>query len=508
MILDKLFAQTPQHPLADPKELKRILAELPVDNAYKTIDEIAGWFESLEQVDGFRTDRLADVVNQLDLVAQPAIRKLTREFLTSPRLSRSDERRIWTTAFQFWQRLALLNGRVVQAALAGDKGSDALKPLLPLCLTRQISALVASFKWLNFQHRAAGKEFWRHIGKLYLVAVDNKIATRPVTMFPGTATTTTSTPEQEYLKALLLSASSLDSLHPMEIELAAKLIAHFLPRFAMAGGEIPGMLYWVDAAQGAGPQRLATSPSASPSLRLIAPGTAPDELAAMLRLVERGNIPDELNLGGQYPARTLVKVLRHLALYWAPQPPMRQHKRHPVKSMLSVLHGFDACADILDPAVISPPEVTERWSVDNVSLGGFGASVEPVRDDWLRIGTLVCLRPDGGDNWLLGAVRRYGRQGDTMASIGVQTLARKATALDFRPRTTGSYTSPLSLRGILLHEEMPGDEVRVVLPATAFDLRESLDGVLEGRRVLLMPVVCEESCSDFDLGRYRLRYAE
>jgi hypothetical protein len=40
-----LFSSRPEHPLGEPKELKRVLAELPLDNAFKTVDEIHGWLE-------------------------------------------------------------------------------------------------------------------------------------------------------------------------------------------------------------------------------------------------------------------------------------------------------------------------------------------------------------------------------------------------------------------------------------------------------------------------------
>lgn len=40
--------------------------------------------------------------------------------------------------------------------------------------------------------------------------------------------------------------------------------------------------------------------------------------------VERGQIPAELNLGGEYSAKVLLPVLRHLARYWAAEPPQRE----------------------------------------------------------------------------------------------------------------------------------------------------------------------------------------
>ena len=44
MILN-LFSSRPDHPLGDVKELKRVLADLPLD-AFKAVDEVYGWYES------------------------------------------------------------------------------------------------------------------------------------------------------------------------------------------------------------------------------------------------------------------------------------------------------------------------------------------------------------------------------------------------------------------------------------------------------------------------------
>ena len=73
-----LFSSRPDHLLGDAKELKRVLAELPTDNAFKTVDEIYGWFESLRLADDFRVDHFFAVVRQLDEAAQ-AVRQQFRD---------------------------------------------------------------------------------------------------------------------------------------------------------------------------------------------------------------------------------------------------------------------------------------------------------------------------------------------------------------------------------------------------------------------------------------------
>ena len=65
-MLLNLFSSRPEHPLGDPKELKRTLSELPIDNSFKAVDEVYGWFESLRAAHDFKVDHLFDVIRQLD----------------------------------------------------------------------------------------------------------------------------------------------------------------------------------------------------------------------------------------------------------------------------------------------------------------------------------------------------------------------------------------------------------------------------------------------------------
>ena len=107
-MLLNLFSPRPDHPLADAKELKRVLSELPVDNAYRAVDEIHGWFESLQVVPDFRADLLFDVVRQLDEATQPHLRRMARDYLHSPGLSKNDERRLSAMFFAYWGEVANL----------------------------------------------------------------------------------------------------------------------------------------------------------------------------------------------------------------------------------------------------------------------------------------------------------------------------------------------------------------------------------------------------------------
>ena len=499
-----LFSSRPDHPLGDPKELKRVIAELPLDNPFKATEEIYGWFESLQTANDFRLDHFLDVVKDLDEAAQPHVRRLSREYLNSPRLSKSDERRLWTMGYNYWGEVSSLYARCIDREKQNpkDKGSNAIKTALPLVATRLLAARVTQLKWVEFRYGPIGEDLWRGLGQSYLAAEEAGYAQKPVQLYPSQPGLTCVA--QQYLQALVFYSSSMDSLMPLEIELAERLIVQFQSRFVFSSQCLQDSVYWIDAASGSAPARLARLPSQhSSTLRFFSPGTAPQALGELMRTVERGEVPTDLNLGGEYPAKAVLPVLRHLATYWAQEPPQREHLRHNVKTRISVLQGFDDCFTVFagDIARLGKERTAESWVVDDVSLGGFGASVVEL-SEWLKIGILLSIQPEGGENWVLGVVRRYNKESETHANVGIQSLSRKALSVELRPRTSG-FSATGAIPGLWLHDSHLPGEARFVLPITSFDLRESLEFIHDGHRYLLTPIELEEVGNNFEIGRYR-----
>lgn len=219
-------------------------------------------------------------------------------------------------------------------------------------------------------------------------------------------------------------------------------------------------------------------------------------------------MPESVNLGGQYPAKLVLPVLRHLAMYWAAQP-LREHQRHVVKTRIAVLNGFDDSFTVFagEVARLGKERSAESWVVENVSMGGFGAGVEDLRGDWLKVGALLSMQPEGGENWVLGAVRRYSKDSDAHASVGIQSLSRQAQSVELRPRTSG-MSAMSAIPGVWLREGNAPGEARLVLPPASFDLRESLEFSHDGRNYLLTPIELESSGSDYEIARYREHVAD
>ncbi|MDR2450876.1 MAG: hypothetical protein LBE85_03705 [Candidatus Accumulibacter sp.] len=502
MILNFFSAARPNHPLGDAKEFKRALAGLPQD-PFKAIDEVYTWFESLRQADDFRPNHLFKVVSSLDEAVQRHLKSLSRNYLQTPRLSKNDENRLWSACFNYLGEVSWLYAHCVERFHKNpkDKGNDVFKGSLPLAAARCMAARAGQIKGIDYRYGVVGEDLWRGLGLPYLTAETEGYSTKPVQLYPGEHGMTSVA--QQYLRTLVRESSSIGMLLPFEIELADRLIAHFLPGFVFGKEYLPGSMYWVDAAGTQPPTRLAAPPAQSvASLRFFQPGTAYPALEALMRQVERGTIPDELALGADLSAADVLKVLQHLALYWSPTAPQREHVRHAVKTRMAVLQGFDSSLAVFagNVARLGVERLAESWVVENVSQGGFRAGTNEA-GDWLKVGSLLCMQPEGGNNWILGVVRRRSVNTDTQ-TVGIQTLSRNAQSIELRPRTSG-FSATDAIPGILLREESGGDLMRLLLPSGSFSVRAILEFVLDGKRHLLTPVELEEADGEFEIGAYR-----
>lgn len=501
-MLTRLFQSTPRHPLADPRELREIVAALPTDDPSRLVREVGDWFASLEHLDGLREDSLWQACTALDRAARPALRLLTRDFLLAPPRRDAAQRLVRLIGDEYCGRLARLYAQVLNATQRRDKLGEMLRTDAPQIVEQLLATLNLQFKWSAFWHSTPPTGFWRQLGSAYLTAVVLDIDGRPAR--PELPDSAPRTLAQHYLQTVLLAASSPDSLQPAEIELVDKVIAHFLPHFSMARSNLPGMLYWIDAALDQPPLRLATLPSATPSVRLISPGEMHKEVERLLLDVQKGSIPESFAVGGLSSQRQVSRVLRHMARYWAPYPPMREHQRHALTTELNVVQGFADCADRFDPrtaSVAATSATSAVWQAYNVSQGGLGARVSAEAAGDLRVGTLLGMQPENAGRWMVGVIRRLTRHHDGSVSAGIQILTREVRLIEVNARTAGGTLAPEPIRALVFDKVGGTGELRLLLPGNSYDSGETL----EAARLRLAPVRCEDSSSDYDLAMYRAR---
>lgn len=493
----------PDHPMADIKEARKILDQVPGNDTLKAIDELFHWLESVRTVAGFKPEYRVELVQLVDDAAQVHARKLSREYLSAPRLSKFQEGRLWGAIHEYWKQSALAFASCIDLYATGVKGAEALKSQMPLLTVRALRALATQMKWQYVRYGPFEEPLWGIFAKIYALAEANKYAQTRVTPYLNAPE---SSPEQEFLRAVMLSASSPDSLLPREMEIAERLIAHFSASFKLVLEQQPDIAYWIDLATSHPPLRIARPPQHAPTLRFFAAGRAEQDLAGLIQSVQATNaVPSEVNLGGSYDPQTVLSVLRHLAMYWSATPPARRSPRHKVKSRLKVAHGFDGTLEAMSPekSLDFDDALIESWIVENVSAGGFGAAIPQIKGDWLRIGALVGLQPEGGENWLIGVVRRLTRESSQQGAVGIQTLARHGRTVELRPE--GGAGGERASSGIPLDTvvQTGGPEVELLLRAGTLVSGQNLEYELDGKTFLLLTLSVEESGEDYDRVRFR-----
>ena len=493
------------HPMADLKEAKRILEELPVNDAFKSVEELSNWLESGGVAEGFKPDYRAQLLLLLDDSAQVYVRKLARDYLAAARPSKFQENRLWLAVFGYWRQAALSFAICIDLYATGAKGGDALKNVLPLLAVRAMRALATQLKWQSFRYGPMDGALWGVLYKIYALCEARKFAGTKTQVYP--AVPGDSSPELEFLKAAMFSASSPDSLLPLETELMERLVAHYAPGFALLA-QPAGAAYWVDLAGSVAPLRLVKAPPAAPLLRYFSAGSAIAELEKLQQSIKStGDVPSSVNLGGSYEPSVVLDTLEHLALYWSSAPPERKAPRHQVKSRLIVSHGFDGLMGVLDPASTLDFDQSgvENWIVQNVSTGGFGAMIPQIKGDWLKIGCLLGLQPEGGKNWVVGVIRRVSRDSPQQASVGIQTIAKSAAPIRLRLQSGQLGISEANEVGILLDplSQATSSEALVVLRAGAWVPGQNLQVDSDGVSLLLMPIGVAERGEDYELVRFR-----
>jgi hypothetical protein len=498
----KLFGgDESEHPMADAKDARKILDAVPGSDPFKAVEDLGHWLESVRTWETFKPEYRAQLVQMVDDATQIHLRKLQREYVNTPRLSKFLENRLWTVIREWHRQSALAFATCIDFYATGQKGSEVLKGSMPFLTVRALRALAAQMKWQSMRYAPTDAFLWGMLYKIYALSENRRFSRTPVAGSAGAPDETSA--EKEFLKAVMLSASSLDSLLPAEIELVERLVARFVDSFRVSDEFRPENTYWADLASSQPPVRLVQATQRAATLRFFSASAAVSEVEQLMQTVISTNaVPSHLGLGGNYEADMVLRALNHLALYWSPKPPERKDPRHRVKSRVAVTHGFEGVLAALEKASLEEGGV-ESWIVENVSAGGFGASVPQVKGDWLRIGCLLALQPEGGTNWVVGVIRRFQRDAAQQGIAGIQTLARSAVTAKVKLQSPTARTGQEFETAILLNPGEAGSDAKVLLPGGVLLAGQNIEIERDGKRFLLLPEGIMERSEDYEIVRFR-----
>ena len=424
---------------------------------------------------------------------------------------------MWAVSHDFWLRCGDAYDALIVRVEQKEKGADALKGHVAMIAVRALRALGMRLKWLYMRYGPIPPDIWPKLARAYQFAEARRLQTGQLIVYPGLPGD--ASPEGEFTRALVLAASAPDALAPAELEAVERLIANCSAKFRVTAQPQPDSTYWFDLATPRQPLRLAAPPeSITPGLRFFATTAGHADMQALLvKIDQTGELPRGLDLGGVSDLRVVRDVLKHLVLNWAPKPPVRKSERKRIQTKVEVAHGFAQLVDLMHgsggvdiPLDAPAPTETESWLVENISAGGFGATVPQIKGDWLKIGSLLAVQPDSSVGaWDLAIVRRLAREDKgnsqlkNQASVGVQVLARQAITVGFRPQNGAWSTGNASVEGIYMADASEPGAAILAMPPGLYMPGEQLQALVAGRRHLLFPIGITERGDDYDMIRFR-----
>src|SRR5258706_5489817 len=153
-VTDWFVRAKPEHPLADIKQAKKVIAELPKTDSVKALDQISFWLDSIANTDDFRTDLRFQLIDLLDQAAKIHQRKIVQEYLLGQRLQKIRENILWATAIRFCKLLGASYNRCIDDFQSGSIGSFSVQKQLPVVIARALRALTLQLKWslLRYGH--------------------------------------------------------------------------------------------------------------------------------------------------------------------------------------------------------------------------------------------------------------------------------------------------------------------------------------------------------------------
>jgi len=463
----KLFgAGRPDHPMADRKQARKLLDELPPQDL-KALEELAHWHESVAGADGFKPEERVQVLAMLEEAAQPRLKKVARDYLGAARVQQNV---LWTRIHDYWRLAGQAYARAFEAQPLPELAAGALR------------AFAQQLKWQHLRYGPIDAAVWARMNAVYAAAEAKGMgpAAKP-----------------EFVKAALFGASAMDSRLAAEMELAERLIETLAAGFALEKSAAPELPYWIDLGRAMLPARAKQAPQPGAGVRFFGPGIALNALRSLIKTLEKGQVPAELKLGNA-DAETVLGVARHLAAHWAPAPPERKHKRVAVTSQFKIAHGFAGVVEALggdtDSLDFGAGEPL-TWTAENVSAGGFGALAPLGKSDWIKVGALVAAWPDGAPGWMVGTVRRVSKVSAQEIRIGVETLSRSPAITHFALPGNGA------LQGVLL--PAPSGESSIALKAGAYTRGENLETMISGKQLVYMPQGVAERGEDYEIVKAR-----
>lgn len=467
-------------PLSSLKALTQWMeSELPLGDVFAAHDKLVkSLYEFNEKKEPLSKERL-QILMHLDASARELQEMLGRQYLQNPRMSREVESRLWRATHSYYWEATRGYHAFVLDYISHPAGSKIML-FLPQITARAMNYFAMIFKWQYFRYEKINEKAWKRLHNLYRFAEYEEFERSPLSLYEASANQQTTCTEI-YTQALMLDVLNTGSLFPKQIEMVSGWLGNWASSMRLEQTYDPEKhVFYVDMAAGRGARRVRKVQD-NDMCRYWSTSELISRIEQVRAALLNGGIPAKLGLSEGCRLPGCHEFLDEVALQWAATAPRvpRQHQRVKVVKMLEVLHGmhpiFDQVKDenaialrknkqnAADPlsydemvdvhlygfvtkrtqinlgapgTPIDPQKVAkhERWTMENESEIGYGATIDNVSDDWVRLGKLVGLKPERSGCWRIGVVRRLLKTSESQSYVGMEVLVPNPVAVILRAK--------------------------------------------------------------------------
>ena len=436
----------------------------------------------------------------LDDQIQPAQESLVLQYVQNPRMSKTIESRLWHQVMGLAHHMIVAYLRFIRDPGKAEEGKTApaakpdavpsIEPFMSKTMARTLRYLCMQAKFQYFRFLAPDKKFWAMVNQIYRFAEVKGVDSDSFPLYESVKQRASSCAD-EFLQILMLSNLNSGALTPRQMELASIWMGMWSHHIVIEKTAKPGEHQFYVDLSGYDPVRRVGNKIPQGNIgRSWSTAALAQQIGLIRRSLESGSKSSSLDESFRQPGA--LDLIRHIEAWWLPEKlvqPQRHADRVKVKKMLDVMQGMhDICLHIrYDNERLSDLEkrqdadhdemldmrqygfVTDRtkqrkeqamaahvqkhtigehetWVVENESKGGYGATLTLLENDWVRLDTLVAVRPENTDRWQLATIRRLSRLPDGHMYTGIQVLAYAPVTVDIKMRHARS--SGYSIDGI------------------------------------------------------------
>ncbi|MFO1323194.1 MAG: hypothetical protein U1F15_03930 [Burkholderiales bacterium] len=473
------FGKTLRDPLADIKSAERWLASFPTHDPLAIHGEVLAELGRISEPEAKRSLQRLETLFFLDAQCSGLRKSLTVQYIEHATRSSKIENQLWSALFDLTQAFL-----VVYYAFGREVSHHAQSPkwqqMLPELLCRQIihMGLDAKIRLYRYEQWIPAK--WAELHGLFSLACSRQFERQPLTLGPGSHTTTI---EHEYLVALLLQLMNAGNMTARHLEWVAGELDEWCSQLRLSLEPSSVTSFYIDLGARDGLRRRTPSPLEG---RVLFLDTRPLHSVLMQNVVMLEQKIKSQPLSDRTPKRSeQLGLLSKLASQVDPEfkPFARRGERMAAAGTVDAIVGFAKISGYLREEETTPIpyaehgksfggtmelavfgrmrneqdrriELTRRrfaqfaapggpWEVKDVSQTGFRLLAPMSVANMVTLGTLAAIRPQGQSLWTLGIVRRMKRMTVDRAEIGLQVIANTLVGVDLieqRKPTDNDYS--------------------------------------------------------------------